>query len=424
MENLTLKDKSSLSSLRKGLIVQKYGGSSVANPDRIKNVAKRVVRYTRQGYSLVVVVSALGDTTDELIELASKITSEPSEREMDMLISTGEQISCALLAMAIQRLEIPAISFTGAQVGIITDTSHTKARILNISAERIREELKHGKVVVVAGFQGISMDREITTLGRGGSDLTAVALAKALEAKICEIYTDVDGVYTADPRIVSDAKKLVRISYDEMLELASLGAKVMQPRSVEYGKRYDVPIHVRSSFSNKEGTIISKEVKAMEKIDVSGVALQKDEAKITICDVPDKPGVAAEIFEKLAANNIVIDMIVQNIGRTGATDVSFTVLKEDLAKTMKIAKIVAKDVGAGEVIKDENIAKVSIVGIGMRSHSGIAARMFKALASKKINIGMISTSEIKISCVIERRHAEEALRVLHSEFELKKTKFS
>ena len=404
------------------LIVQKYGGSSVANPERIKNVAKRVVSYKKRGHNVVVVVSALGDTTDELIELASKITDDPSEREMDMLISTGEQISCALLAMAIQELRIPAISFTGPQVGIITDNSHTKAKILNISAERIKEELKNGKVVVVAGFQGVSINKEITTLGRGGSDLTAVALAKALGAKICEIYTDVDGVYTADPRIVKDARKLSRISYDEMLELASLGAKVMQARSVEYGKRYDIPIHVRSSFSSAEGTIISKEVKSMEKIDVSGIALQKDEAKVTICDVPDKPGIAAIIFKELAVNNIVIDMIVQNVGRTGTTDISFTVLKEDLAKTIKVARKVAREVGAGEVIKDENIAKVSIVGIGMRSHSGIAARMFRALASKKINIEMISTSEIKISCVIEKRHSEMALRTLHDEFGLKKVK--
>ncbi|MFH0772421.1 MAG: aspartate kinase [Candidatus Omnitrophota bacterium] len=422
MVTLSLKNKFSCSSSGKGLIVQKFGGSSVANPERILNVAKRVVEYKKRGHKIVVVVSALGDTTDELIELAGQITSDPSEREMDMLISTGEQISCALLAMAIQKSGVSSISLTGAQVGIVTDSSHTKARILNISAERIRSELNEGKVVVVAGFQGMSMGKDITTLGRGGSDLTAVALAKTLGAKICEIYTDVDGVYTADPRIVSDAKKLSRISYDEMLELASLGAKVMQPRSVEYGKRYDVAIHVRSSFSRVEGTIISKEVKAMEKIDVSGVALQKDEAKVTICDVPDKPGIAAIIFKELAVNNIVIDMIVQNVGRTGTTDISFTVLKEDLPKTIKIAKKVGKEVGAGDVIKDENIAKVSIVGIGMRSHSGIAARMFKALASKKINIEMISTSEIKISCVIEKRHAEEAMRALHSEFELKKVK--
>jgi len=405
------------------LIVQKYGGSSVANPGRIKKVAQRVARYKKRGHDVVVVVSALGDTTDELIELASKVTDDPSEREMDMLISTGEQISCALLAMAIQELNVPSISFTGAQVGIITDTTHTKARILDISAsDRIKEQLKEGRVVVVAGFQGISIKKEITTLGRGGSDLTAVALAKALGAKICEIYTDVDGVYTADPRIVKDARKLSKISYDEMLELASLGAKVMQARSVEYGKRYDIPIHVRSSFSNNEGTVICKEAKSMERIDVSGVALQKDEAKITICDVPDKPGVAAVIFKELGSNNIVIDMIVQNVGRTGTTDVSFTVLTEDLEKTMKVAKRVAREIGAGEVIKDESIAKISIVGIGMRSHAGIAARMFKALASKKINIGMISTSEIKISCVIGKKHAEQALKTLHDEFELKKVK--
>ena len=405
------------------LIVQKYGGSSVANPERIKNVAKRVVRYNKEGHDVVVVVSALGDTTDELIELAYKVTDDPSEREMDMLISTGEQISCALLAMAVEKLGVPAISFTGAQVGIITDTSHTKARIINISAaDRIKERLKEGKVVIVAGFQGISIKKEITTLGRGGSDLTAVALASALGARICEIYTDVDGVYTADPRIVRDAKKLSRISYDEMLELASLGAKVMQARSVEYGKRYDIPIHVRSSFSDAEGTIICKEAKSMEKIDVSGVALQKDEAKVTICDVPDKPGIAAIIFKELGVNNIVIDMIVQNVGRTGTTDVSFTVLTEDLAKTMKVAKRVAREIGAGEVIKDEDIAKISIVGIGMRSHAGIAARMFKALASKKINIEMISTSEIKISCVIGKKFAESALKVLHDEFDLRKAK--
>ncbi|MDD5737883.1 MAG: aspartate kinase, partial [Candidatus Omnitrophica bacterium] len=384
---------------------------------------QRVARYKKRGHDVVVVVSALGDTTDELIELASKVTDDPSERETDMLISTGEQISCALLAMAIQELNVPSISFTGAQVGIITDTTHTKARILDISAsDRIKEQLKEGKVVVVAGFQGISIKKEITTLGRGGSDLTAVALAKALGAKICEIYTDVDGVYTADPRIVRDAKKISMISYDEMLELASLGARVMQARSVEYGKRYDIPIHVRSSFSNNEGTVICKEAKSMERIDVSGLALQKDEAKITICDVPDKPGAAAVIFKELGSNNIVIDMIVQNVGRTGTTDVSFTVLTEDIEKTMKVAKRVAREIGAGEVIKDESIAKISIVGIGMRSHAGIAARMFKALASKKINIEMISTSEIKISCVIDKKHAEQALKTLHDEFELKKVK--
>lgn len=404
------------------LIVQKFGGTSVANPERIKNVAKKVVRYKRRGYNLVVVVSALGDTTDELIDLAYKVSDEPCEREMDMLISTGEQVSCALLAMAVQELKVPAISFTGAQIGIITDTSHTKARILEVSAARINEEIKKGKVVIVAGFQGISIANEITTLGRGGSDLTAVALAKALGAKACEIYTDVKGVYTADPRIVFNARKLERISYDEMLEMASLGAKVLQARSVEYAKRYGVTMHVRSSFSDADGTIISKEVKEMEKIDVSGITLQKDEAKVTICDVPDKPGIAARIFRQLALNNIVIDMIVQNISRTGITDISFTVLKEDLPKTMKVAKRVARTVGAGDVVKDVNIAKVSVVGIGMRSHSGIAARMFEALASKKINIEMISTSEIKISCVIKKRCAEEAVRALHKEFELRRAR--
>lgn len=400
------------------LIVQKYGGSSVANPERIQHVAARVVAQKKRGDHIVVVVSALGDTTDELVELSRRITKNPSEREMDMLISTGEQISIALLAMAIHQLGYEAISFTGAQVGIITDTSHTQAKILNINTKRIEEELRKGRIVIVAGFQGVTLNQDITTLGRGGSDLTAVALAKALGARMCEIYTDVDGVYTADPRIEKRAQRLNRISYDEMLEMASLGAQVMQARSMEVAKKYDVPLHIRSSFSYRPGTIISREVKAMEDIVVSGVTLNKEEAKLTIRSVPDRPGIAATIFKEIANNNINIDMIVQNVSRTGTTDVSFTVPQADLKKTLEVSKRVARRIGAEQVTHADDIAKVSVVGVGMRSHSGIAAKMFAALASKRINIEMISTSEIKISCIIKRRHAVRAVRAVHQAFGL------
>ncbi|MBI4680715.1 MAG: aspartate kinase [Nitrospirae bacterium] len=406
----------------RSLIVQKYGGTSVANTDRIKKVAERVIQTKKTGKDVVVVVSALGNTTDELINLAYKITNNPSERELDMLISTGEQVSVALLAMAIHKLGEQAISFTGAQVGIITDSAHTKAKIVDINTRRIEEEIKKGKIVIVAGFQGVNPAQEITTLGRGGSNLTAVALAKTIGASMCEMYTDVEGVYTADPRIVPDARKLSSISYDEMLEMASSGAQVLQARSVEFAKKFNVPIHVRSSFSNRKGTIISEEVKAMEDIVVSGVTLNKNEAKVTIFDVPDRPGIAAKIFNRLSDKNINVDMIVQNISRKGYTDLSFTVLKEDLPKTMRTARQVARDINAGGVLQDDNIAKVSVVGLGMRSHSGIAARMFQALASQNVNIGMISTSEIKISCVIEKKHAEKAVRVIHEEFGLGKKK--
>ena len=407
--------------MSKGIIVQKYGGTSVADVARIQNAAKRIVSTKKAGYDIVVIVSALGHTTDKLIELAHQITAHPSERELDMLTSTGEQVSCALLAMAIHKLGEDAISFTGAQVGIITDTSFTKARIIDINAKRIIEELKK-KIVIVAGFQGVSMNQDITTLGRGGSNLTAVALAKVLGAKSCEMYTDVEGVFTADPRIVKDARKIDRLSYEEMFELASLGAQVLQPRSIEFAMKFGVPIHVRSSFSNKVGTIISKEVKAMEDIIVSGVALNKDEAKVTICDVPDKPGIAAKIFKDIAKENINVDMIVQNVSRTGATDLSFTVLGSDLHKTIKISSQIAKKVGAGIVTFDKEIAKVSIVGIGMKSHSGIAANMFEALAQQGINIEMISTSEIKISCVVNKKYGEEAVRAIHDKFGLGKKK--
>jgi len=402
------------------IIVQKYGGSSVADIGKIKQVALRVAKGRKLGNKMVVVVSALGNTTDELIKLAHDITDTPSEREMDMLISTGEQISVSLLAMALHKLKIEAISFTGAQVGIITDTSHTKARILDINTKRIEEELGKGKVVIVAGFQGVTMKQDITTLGRGGSNLTAVALAKSLGADMCEMCTDVEGIYTADPRIVPDARKLSRISYEEMLELASAGAQVLQPRSIEVAKKFNVKIHVRSSFSDNEGTIISEEVKTMEDIVVSGVTVNKDEAKVTICDVPDKPGVAARIFKKIAEANINIDMIIQNISRTGCTDMSFTVPEKDLKKTLKTARDVAKKIGAGDVQYNDNIAKLSVVGIGMRSHSGIASRMFAALARNRINIEMISTSEIKISCVINKNSAVKAVRAVHKEFGLGK----
>lgn len=410
--------------MSKGVLVQKYGGTSVADVERIQNVAKRVVRSRRDGYDVVVVVSALGDTTDRLIELAEKITSEPSERELDMLISTGEQVSCALLAMAIHKLGEDAISFTGAQVGIMTDSSFTKARIININAKRITEELKAGKIIIVAGFQGVSLTQDITTLGRGGSNLTAVALAKVLNAGSCEMYTDVEGVFTADPRIAGNARKIDRLSYEEMFELASLGTQVLQPRSIEFAMKFGIPVHVRSSFSDKTGTIISKEVRAMEDIVVSGVALNKDEAKVTICDVPDKPGIAAKIFKDIARENINVDMIVQNVSRTGATDVSFTVPASDLNKTIKVAKEISRKVDAGEVAFDKEIAKVSIVGIGMKSHSGVAANMFGALAERGINIEMISTSEIKISCVVSKKHGEDAVRAIHEKFGLGKKKGS
>ncbi|MFA6599751.1 MAG: aspartate kinase [Candidatus Omnitrophota bacterium] len=402
------------------LIVQKYGGSSVANADRIRNVARRIVKAKRQGHELVVVVSAMGDMTDELIDLMAQITSRPSEREMDMLLSTGEQVSVALLASALHAIGEKAISLTGPQVGIITDKFHTKARILDINTRRIRVALDEGNIVIVAGFQGKTLNGEITTLGRGGSDLTAVALAKALKAKHCEIYTDVDGVYTADPRVVPDARKIDVISYDEILELAALGAAVMHSRSIEVGKKFNVPIYVLSSFREVNGTLITKETKKMEEIVVSGVALAQNEAKITIFKVQDKPGVAARIFARLAKANVNIDMIIQNKTQTNTTDISFTVFKNELARAMTVIKEVVRESGAKQVVCDENIAKVSIVGVGMKAHAGIASRMFAALARKRINIDMISTSEIKISCVIDGEKGKEAVRVIHQEFGLGK----
>jgi len=406
--------------MSRGLVVQKYGGSSVANVERIQKVAQRVVGYSKKGYELVVVVSALGDTTDELVALADKINPAACEREMDMLLSTGEQISVALLAMAIHRLGSQAISFTGAQVGIITDSSHTRARIIKINVDRIKEELKKGRIVIVAGFQGVTLNQDITTLGRGGSDLTAVALAKELQADSCEIYTDVEGIYTTDPRIEPLAQKINQITYDEMLEMASLGAQVMQPRSIEVAKKFNVPLHVRSSFNTKKGTMIIKEVKKMEDVLVSGVTLNKNEAKITLCGVPDKPGVAVRLFKDLATSGVSVDMIVQNVSHTRSTDISFTVAKTDCFKAGKITKMVAKKIGAGDVLLDEGIARVSIVGVGMKSHHGVAAKMFGILAENEINIEMISTSDISISCIIKKKGAEIAVKKLHAAFGLNK----
>ncbi|TAN62847.1 aspartate kinase [bacterium] len=404
------------------LIVQKYGGSSLANPERIKNVARRVAGYRKNGHELVVVVSALGDTTDELIELAAKISRNPPEREMDMLLSTGEQISVALLAMAIHELGYGAISLTGSQVGIITDTAHTKARIVKIEADKIHQELKRGKIVIVAGFQGMTPQADITTLGRGGSDLTAVALAQTLRADECEIYTDVEGVYTTDPRVEQKARKLGEITYDEMLEMASLGAQVMQARSIEVAKKFDVPIHVRSSFSDKSGTMIIREVKNMEDVLVTGITLNKNESKITICNVPDRPGIAAKIFNQLAEGGINVDMIVQNVSHTRQTDISFTVPKPDAARAVKLTRKGAREIGELEVLQDDDISRVSIVGVGMKTHSGVAAKMFETLAKEKINIEMISTSEISISCIIKKKFSETAVRALHAQFGLDKGK--
>ena len=400
------------------LIVQKFGGTSVGDADRIKNVARRVAQARAGGHDVVVVVSAMAGETDRLIGLAQKMADRPNERELDVILATGEQVSIGLLSLALHGLGQRARSFTGGQVRIQTDDVHTKARILSIDGERVRQALADGEIAIVAGFQGVSAEDEITTLGRGGSDLTAVAMAAALQADVCEIYTDVDGVYTTDPNIVPEARKLDRISYDEMLELASLGAKVLQTRSVEYAKNYLVPVHVRSSFNDNPGTMVVKEDAVMEKVVVSGVAYNKQEAKITITRVADRPGISATLFGRVADANIVVDMIVQNISQDGSTDISFTVPRTDYARTQDIVRAVAKEIGADKVIGDDKIAKVSIVGVGMRTHSGVAAKMFETLGREKINIQMISTSEIKVSCVIEAKYAELAVRVLHEAFGL------
>ena len=402
------------------LVVQKYGGSSIATLERVKEIAKRIAYYTRKGKKVVVVVSAMGDTTDNLIGLAEKISPEPSERELDMLISTGEQISIALLAMALHEIRISAVSFTGSQVGIITDKFHTRAKIVRIDSKKIRDALKSNKVIVVAGFQGSTSTKDIATLGRGGSDLTAVALAASLKASVCEIYTDVQGIYTADPRLVEGARKLDCISFDEMLELASRGAQVMQTRAVEAAKKHGVTLHVRSSFSRQGGTRIMKKRVSFEEPVVRGVTLTEKEVKLTICKVPDKPGVAAKIFQRLSAKHINIDMIVQNVSHKRITDISFTVTKQQANAALAITKAIAKEIKAGKVLYDKDIAKVSIVGIGMKTHAGVAHGMFGVLSKNKINIEMISTSEISVSCIIKKQKARQAVRALHKTFGLEK----
>ncbi|HEY2084169.1 MAG TPA: aspartate kinase [Verrucomicrobiae bacterium] len=401
------------------LIVQKYGGTSVGNTDRIKNVAARVAKYHAKGDKIVVVVSAMSGVTDNLIKMAKEIMLLPSEREMDVLLATGEQTTIALAAIALHSIDIPAVSLTGAQAGIVTDGVHTKAKIQNISPQTVHDFLNEGKVVIVAGFQGETSQRQITTLGRGGSDLTAIALAAALKADLCQIYTDVDGVYTADPRIVTNAKKLGEISYDEMLELASLGAKVMQSRSVEFAKKFGVVFEVRSSLNENPGTIVKEETKSMEGVVVRGVSLDKNQAKITLVAVPDKPGVAARIFKALGDATVNVDMIVQNISHGAgapATDISFTLEKPDLLKAQKVIDGLKKEVSFGNVITSEKIGKLSIVGVGMKSHSGVAGKMFETLAQEGVNIEMISTSEIKISVVIDLAKGEQAMKAIHREF--------
>ena len=401
------------------LIVQKYGGTSVGDADCIKNVARRVAGSRTQGNQVVVVVSAMGGMTDGLLRLAKQIIDAPPDRELDMLLATGEQTTTALTAMALHAIGLPVVPLTGAQAGIVTDGVHTRAKIKNITPKEIHRLLDDGNVVIVAGFQGQTSEGQITTLGRGGSDLTAIALAATLQADLCQIYTDVDGVYTSDPRIVSDARKLPEISYDEMLELSRSGAKVMQLRSVEIAKKFGVVFEVRSSLNDNPGTIVKEETRTMEEIVVRGVALDKHQAKFTLVGVPDRPGVAAKVFRALADATISVDMIVQNIGRgsdTPLTDVSFTVDKPDIDRTRKAIDSVKADSGFQEVVIDERIGKLSLVGVGMRSHAGVAAKMFETLAGEGINIEMISTSEIKISVVIELSKGEQAVRAVHDAF--------
>lgn len=400
------------------LIVQKFGGTSVGSVERIREVAKRAIRTRQEGHQVVVVVSAMSGETDRLLQLGRAVSPQPAEREMDALLSTGEQVTIALLAMALEGLGQKAVSYTGGQVPILTDTAHTKARIQHIASERIRADLDAGKVVVVAGFQGVDPDGNITTLGRGGSDTTAVALAAALHADECAIYTDVDGIYTTDPRVESRARRLDRITFEEMLEMASLGAKVLQTRSVEFAMKYNVPVRVLSSFTDGTGTLVTNEENPVEAPRVSGIAFSRNEAKITVPGVPDRPGIAHAILGPISAAHINVDVIIQNVSEAGKTDFTFTVERSDFAKAMDIVRDIAQGLGADAVQGDEHIVKVSVVGVGMRSHAGIAATMFASLAQENINIQMISTSEIKISVVVDEKYLELAVRTLHTAFAL------
>ncbi len=399
------------------LVVQKYGGTSVSDADRVRAVAEHVARAHRQG-GVVVVVSAMGKTTDDLLRLASEVSPVQPPRELDMLLTSGERVSMALLVMALAGLGVDAVSYTGSQAGIITDSTHTKAKILEVKGDRLRESLQAGRVPVVAGFQGVSLDRDVTTLGRGGSDTTAVALAASLGADACEIYTDVSGVFSADPRIVPEARKLPRVSFGEMLDIAASGGRVLALRSVEFARNHHVPLHVRSSFTWEPGTWVTEEDPSMEQAVVTAVTSDTSEAKVTVTGVPDKPGIAARLFRALADRAVNVDTIVQNTSQHGTTDISFTVPKTDLTASLDIAQHLAPEIGAGEVLADDGVAKVSIVGAGMRSHPGVSATMFETLAASGINIEMISTSSIRISCVVRADRVEDAVRELHRAFEL------
>jgi len=400
------------------LIVQKYGGTSVGNPERIRNVAKRLLETQSEGNSVVAIVSAMSGVTDSLIKLAKEVSSKPTEREMDVLLSTGEQTTMALAAMAIHAMGGKAVSLTGAQAGIITNGIHTKAKISNITPNQIRKHLDRGEIVIIAGFQGETEEGDITTLGRGGSDLTAIAVASAIGADICQIFTDVDGVYTCDPRIVPTAKKIQEISYDEMLEMASSGSKVMQSRSVEFAKKFGVIFEVRSSFNNNPGTIVKEETAGMEQVVVRGVSVERNQAKVTVAHVPDKPGCAARLFTALADAHVMVDVIVQNVSESGSTDISFTMNRDELDKIGDLVDRVAAEIGAGKVTKQGGIAKLSVVGIGMRTHSGVAAKLFEALAKGGINIQMISTSEIKIAVILDEEMIADAAKLAHTAFGL------
>jgi aspartate kinase len=403
------------------LIVQKYGGTSVGSVERIEHVAEKVAAFRNRGDDVIVVVSAMSGETNRLVELARAIDTQPDSRELDVLLSTGEQVTIALLAMALKKRGIAARSFTGSQVHILTDNAHNKARIVDIDKQRVGAALQAGEVVVVAGFQGVDENGNITTLGRGGSDTTAVALAAALEADECQIYTDVDGVYTTDPRVEPQARRLERITFEEMLEMASLGSKVLQIRAVEFAGKYNVPLRVLSSFEDGEGTLISYEEEGMEQALISGIAFNRDEAKLTVAGVPDNPGVAYQILGPVGAANIEVDMIIQNVGADGTTDFTFTTHRNDYERARSILEATAKELGAREVAGDDKIVKISLVGVGMRSHAGIASRMFEILANEGINIRMISTSEIKVSVVIDEKYLELGVRALHSGFELEQS---